>query len=382
MDQIDVYSQDKLNELKKDITKTKFVSYGCGYKCLNALLFLFILGVALPMVIIGFEEHITPIFMILLLFFIFLLLLNMYYHYEKIEIARNIYYQRVKITLTNKLNMKIKVLDLPSTSACFRLSRKDLYGYKYILHVFDKLDKNPDTDLIKMNVEKAAPNFYWYFDDIDCFGEYEFNEELEHFIGENMVPGYDILFSSEEKEKDLKIFKSRNFISFIFNSRIKYYITCIILLMYIIFLHIHFLLYNYLYNHENNANNRNKNGEEEVNLYFPITPGLSMIVVPLLIGLFCKYFAHHKKRLVILAKDNVIFIGITSFRKKSYIKHFMFEFDSIEDFVLTRKDCRNATLELKLVGDKIQKICEFTGEKKEHLNFLEKNLKLLIGKNI
>ena len=133
--------------------------------------------------------------------------------------SRNIYYSRVKITLTNKLGFEIKVLDIPSTSACFHLTWKDIYRHKYTLHVWDKFNKNTNIDLRKMHMEKKAPKFYLYFEDIECFRYLE--TELKELIGEEMIVGYDVLFSSKEKEKNLKIFKGKNFISFALNSYIR-----------------------------------------------------------------------------------------------------------------------------------------------------------------
>lgn len=153
------YDEYNINELKKDVERTYDISKSSCYKCSIFLLCFFIFGTALPMLITSFETMCALIcFPIFLICFISLIL-QTYYHYKKIKISRNIYYSWVKISLTNHLGFEIKVLDIPSSSACFHLTWKDIYRKIYTLHVWDKFNKNTNIDLRKMNMEKKLLNF-------------------------------------------------------------------------------------------------------------------------------------------------------------------------------------------------------------------------------
>jgi hypothetical protein len=373
------YDEYNINELKKDVERTYDISNSLCYKCSIFFLCLFIFSFALPMLITSFETTTVLIcFPFFLICFISLILLT-YYHYKKIKISRNIYYSRVKISLTNELGFEIKVLDIPSSSACFHLTWKDIYNHKYTLHVCDKFNKNTNIDLRKMYMEKKAPKFYWYFEDIQCFG-YNLDRELKELIGEEMVVGYDVLFSSKEKEKHLKIFKGKNFISFALNSYIRCFAILIIILLEFIFFAI-FLSVTGKYSNKNNTNTGDKTeeDEDEGSLVIGIMPGLNNIIFIFLIVFFWIYFSNHKKRLDIFVEGKMIFIGITSFSQKSYKKLYNYENTSIENYYLTLKDCNRATLSLKLEGGKIQKICDFSNEIREDLVFLDENLKKLIN---
>ena len=107
--------------------------------------------------------------------------------------------------------------------------------------------------------------------------------------------------------------------------------------------------------------------------------GLNPLILIFLIVLFSTYFSNHKKRLDIFVEGKMIFIGITSFSQKSYKKLYNYENTSVENYYLTLKDCNRATLSLKLEGGKIEKICDFSDEKREDLDFLDENLKKLIN---
>lgn len=195
-----------------------------------------------------------------------------------------------------------------------------------------------------------------------------------------MAIGYEVLFSSKEKEKNLKIFKGKNFISFAFNSYIRCFAILIIVLLEFIFYAISFSVARKNSN-KNNTNTGDKTEEDEDVgiLVIAMMPGLSQIISIFLIVFFWVYFSNHKKRLDIFEEGKMIFIGITSFSQKSYKKLYNHEITSVENYYLTLKDCNRATLSFKLEGGEIQKICDFSDEKREDLEFLDENLKKLIN---
>jgi hypothetical protein len=368
------YDEYKLNEYKKDITTTKFFHKTCCYKCKIFWFSLCLLLSALPILITGLNIIAFAICLPIMLFFAFLIYISNYYNYEEIEIAHNVYYGRVKVNVKNSLNRIIKVLDIPSTSACFRVSRKDYC--ECILHIWDKFDKNTSIDLRKMYMEKVPSKFYWYFDGIVLTDYFQSKKELETFIGEELFSDNNVQFSSKKPEKNLKIFNGKNFLSFTFNSRIKCYLIFIVILIEIILLIIFSIIATQY--QKKMVNNKDKNEKEEGSLLLGLFPGLNMIFVVSLFILIYVYFSYNKKRMDIFIRDNMIYIGITSFTQKSYEKIFTFEYRSVRNFILTQKLCREATLEVLLQDEQIQKICQFTGENKEDLVFFEKKLKDLI----
>lgn len=187
--------------------------------------------------------------------------------------------------------------------------------------------------------------------------------------------------------KIIKFYKSHNFLSFTLNSRIRYYMSLIVFLICVLLYTIVPMIIRAIY--ENNKTEEKKiynetnyykkeKHETEVPLGFILFIALTWFVSFLVILFICYFFKNFKKRIDIIKKDTIVFIGITSFFQKSYIKHFIFNYNSIEGFKLTRKSFKNATLELKLEDEKIQKICDFTGESKEDLDLFEKKLNELI----
>ena len=128
------------------------------------------------------------------------------------------------------------------------------------------------------------------------------------------------------------------------------------------------------YSNKNNTRTGDKTEEDEGSLVFGMIGGLNPLILIFLIVLFWTYFSNHKKRLDIFVEGNMVFIGITSFSQKSYKKLYNYENTSVENYYLTLKDCNRATLSLKLEGGKIEKICDFSDEKREDLDFLDENL--------
>jgi hypothetical protein len=225
-------------------------------------------------------------------------------------------------------------------------------------------------------MEKVPSKFYWYFDGIVLTDYFQSTKEFETLIGEELFSDNNVQFSSKKPEKNLKIFNGKNFLSFTFNSRIKCYLIFIVILIEIILLIIFSIIATQY--QKKMVNNKDKNEKEEGSLLLGLFPGLNMIFVVSLIILIYVYFSYNKKRMDIFIRDNMIYIGITSFTQKSYEKIFTFEYRSVRNFILTQKLCREATLEVLLQDEQIQKICQFTGENKEDLVFFEKKLKDLI----
>lgn len=381
MNELNKFYEEKA---KEDETHTFFPVYGTCYSCISWLFYFIYFSLIFPMVFTEFLGIIVSVCLPILLFFIAIHIYIKYTHYKKIIIAYNIYYQRVKVFVVDELNYKRKVLDIPKESAGFGMEEKE-YDYQiFTLHIFDNFVKNPEIDIRKMNMEKFAPKYHWSFESIWCESIFRAEDLLKAYIGEKMIINYNFKYISK-KNKNIKYFKTANFLSFNFHSRIKCYIISVVLLITILIYVIGFSLLHSIVDKHNNQKKKNynetnyyENQNQQNEDYTPVSLELLLVlswIVCVIIIIFLNYiFKYIYKRIDIFKKDNIIFIGITSFFRKNYIKNFIFDYKSFTDFKLTSKDCKNSTLELNLEDEdnkqKIQKICDFTGESKENLDTL------------
>lgn len=372
------YNEYLEEQAKKDETYKLYPSYSCFYKFYSWLIYLIYFFIVFAMIITNFEELAIALCIPILFFFIALNIYLKYTHYKEIIVAYNIYYRRVKIYVVNKYNSTRKVLDISKDSAAFALVQEgDIWSYYFTLHIFDNFDKNTSIDIRKMNMEGIPPKFHWSFKNIFCFHHYDEESLLEKYIGEKMIEDYNIKFTSEKDKKKIKYFKTNNFLSFNLHSKIKCYSISIVILIAIIIYAIGIPIFSTYdtYDVEKKNYENQEQQYEEAPLFLILLLGLTWIVSVIIIILLCYIFKYiFYKRIDILKRDNILFIGITSFFKKSYIKKYIFDYISIENFELEKKNCNNATLILNLKDKTNHKICDFTGEKKEDLDFIIKNL--------
>ena len=345
-----------LEEAKKDITKWFFPHYSC-YNCYMLLLYLCVFFSLFPLIFVPFSEcwmFVFPIFT----FFITIILYIKYNQYKKIEIITNIFYQRIRVYVTNKLNMKIEVINIPLSNGCFRLTRMD---YKFRMHIWNDYKDKSELDLRKVNIENKALKFYWTFKNI-IFpdGWVEFDKWLELLIGREILS--DAKFTSE-KENHLKYFDSNNFLSFTFRNYMKYYV----ILFGTIFMIIFYVIVGSI------KDQYDEKGEVifDAKHYLLVLGWHIILYIIIAILIFFHYF---RRRIDIFVKDGNLFIGITTFCQKSYKKKYIFELDSIKEcgFLENPK-----TLSIKLNNGDIIKIWKFS-EKEEDLKIISNKLRILI----
>lgn len=357
-------------QAKEDQTHTFFTSYSCFYKFYSWFIYLIYFFIFFAMIITNFEKLAIASCIPILFFFVVLNIYLKYTHYKKIIVAYNIYYRRVKVYVVNEYKSERKVLDISKDSAAFALTQEgDYLSHHYTLHIFDKFDENTDIDIRKMNMERIPPKFHWPFENIYCRNDYDDIKLLKVYIGEEIISKYNLKFKSEKDKKIIKYFKTNNFLSFNLHSKIKFYSISIVILITIIIYAIFIPISN-----EQKQYESQKQQNKEPPLFYILLLGWTWIVSTIIIISLCIIFKYIYKRIDILKRDNILFIGITSFFKNSYIKKYIFDYISVKNFELEKKNCNNATLILNLKDETIHKICDLTGEKKDDLDFIIKNL--------
>ena len=146
----------------------------------------------------------------------------------------------------------------------------------------------------------------------------------------------------------LKYYKTDNFLSYKMNNYINRYILsiCIFIgLIYGITLKIM----------------GDNNPKERQNYMALIGCGIIILLFIMITALVISNYLY--RRIDIINKDNVIFIGITSFLQKSYTKIFIFEKDSIDEYKYVPNGGKK-TLEFKLNDNNTQKIWDFKNNEK------------------
>ena len=333
-----MHKDDDLERFKEDITYKINVKYKQYWGYMGPLYFVLVTFGLLSFVYLALKEGplpFLPIFLIILLFVIFL----KYLHKKEIELVNNVYYDRFSINSVNQLGMKKQELNIPYKNSAFKLIKASEYYFTlYIANTFE------NVDLRELNVEGIPPKFFYIFHNINHYDEFQLERILEDRIKNNKLHFEYELMSNDK----LKYYKTNNFLSYKMNNYINRYIVsiCILIgLVYGITLKIM----------------GDNNPKEKQNYITLIVFGIFILLFIMIISLvICSYLY---RRIDIINKDNIIFIGITSFLRKSYSKKFIFEKDSIDEYKYVPNGGKK-TLEFKLNDNNTQKIWDFKNNEK------------------
>ena len=108
MSKYDKYIED----LKKDVTHTLICSNSYCYDNCFCIFYLLIIFIILPIIITKFSGECIAICLPLLIFDLIIIFLIRRNHYEKITVAYNRYYNRVKVFKIDGFNSNRKILDI------------------------------------------------------------------------------------------------------------------------------------------------------------------------------------------------------------------------------------------------------------------------------
>lgn len=321
----DIYiNNELLEEAKKDISHTFYFNYSC-YCFYIFLIYFMIGGTFLYIIVYSSEFWMEMIFVPIFIFFIFLLLYIYYYHNKEIEIIRNIYYNRIRVVVRNKLNMRREILNISAKNGCFSYNG---FIERNRLNIYNNFNDMSDLNLREINLSNKPPKFFWTFKDVSYYSWEEYRGWLKTIIGYEKYS--DIKFTSK-KEKQLKYFNTSNFLSFELKDYMKYYIISIAIILVII-------------NSVIITNIEEEKDETQIGAHTYV--GLCYWVIGIITTIFLVIFHHHKRRIDIFDDGLNLFIGITNFFQKYYKKKYIFNINSIDKFCFL-EDGKTLSITLK-----------------------------------
>ena len=316
-----------------------------------------------PLIFVKFSECwmiITPIFILLLSIVVYI----EYIQIKEFEIKTNLLAQRIRVTATNKLGIQKEIINIPLCNGCFHLSPKyneccaTEYGFRYMIHIWNNYNDYSELDLEKINTENIVPKFYWHFKDVPFFhGAYELGKWFELLIGNNILSEVKFIYKNENF---VKCFKSRNLLSFTFRNYMKYY-TLIFTIIFTI------LFYVVVYSFKDQYDEK---GQYIYGAKFYLLL-LGWHAAYIIMTFFLIFFHYYRRRIDIFHTPRYLFIGITTFCKKSYKKKYLFELDSIEECGFKEN---TQILSITLSNGNHETIWKFN-EKEEDLKLISDGLK-------
>ena len=325
-----------MEEIEDKILSKKFeVKYPCY--CFYMFLLYFYFFVSLfPFLIVDFSE--CWMFCIPIASLFFGIILYIKYHLNKnIEIFWHILERKTRVVTRNRLNQKKEIINFPHCNGYFLVNSmtKDWNSHRNRIHIWNGMNIDEELDLDKINLNNTPPKFYWTFKNIRIYDTFEVNGFLRKLVGAEV--SYHAKFFRENHDV-LKYFQSENFLSYTFQNNIKCFVIIIAIVALIIVRIISEII---------------DKPEIGMIVFYPI------IIISILLSVF---FHYNKRRLDIFVKDNILFIGITSFTQKSYKKKYMFPLDNIDDWTFPEEKKTSLTIILK--NGNSQKICSFSDDEK------------------
>jgi len=341
-----------MEEIEDKILSKEFkVEYPC-YCFYIFLLNCSLIGSLIPFLVVDFSE--CWMFCIPFASFFFAIILYIKYHLNKsIEIIRHVYEGKTRVVTRNRLNQKKEIINFPHCNGYFLVNSmtKDWNSHRNRIHIWNGMNIDEELDLEKINLNNTPPKFYWTFRNIRIYDTFEVEKFLRKLVGAEV--SYHAKFFGENHDV-LKYFQSENFLSYTFSNNIKCFVIIIVIVTLII---IHIIA--------------QKIEKPQIIIMIVFYP---LIIISILISVF---FHYNKRRLDIFVKDNILFIGITSFTQKSYKKKYIFPLDDIDDWTFPEEKKTSLTIILK--NGTSQKICSFSDDE-ETIKEIAKGLHHLLDK--